>query len=112
MPKQGKIKLVYHVKAGEEAKKTHKHVDYSVGAGGKLSTTRSTIRTSDRTEYTNGQHTTDTGDDEREGNIWEWNEEVTNNKEAVDQAYLEHIEETALDEKDKAARVRTKGVSR
>jgi hypothetical protein len=112
MPKQARIKLTYHVKAGEETKKTHKHVDYAVGASGKLSTSRSTIRTSDKAKDTEARHTTDTQDDNEEWEeILEWDKDVASNEEAVDQAYLEHIEETALDEKDKRTRVRPKGVS-
>lgn len=109
MPKASKIKLKYHVKAGEEAKKTHKHVDYSIGADGKVSTARSTIRTSDKVGQANEKLTTEAQEDKREEEVWEWGEGVDSN-EAVDQAYLEHIEEIAIDEKDKAARVRPKGV--
>lgn len=109
MPKQTKIKLTYHVKAGEETKKTHKHVDYSIAVGGKVSAARSTVRTSENTESIKGQHTTNA--QENNAGTFEWDEEVESNREAIDHAYLEHIEESALDDIDKAARVRPKGVS-
>lgn len=110
MPKSTKIKLTYHVKAGQETEKAHKHVSYSIGQQGNVSTARSTIRTNEKAESSKKEHTTDIQNTTERG-VHDWNTELDTNKEAVDQAYLEHIAETALDEKDKEARVRPKGVS-
>lgn len=110
MPKTGKVKLTYHVKAGQNTEKAHTHINYSIGTNGKVSTARSTVHTSEKPGTTKGECPVNTQDNQG-AEVWDWTEEVESNKEAVDQAYLEHIEETALDEKDKASRVRPKGVS-
>lgn len=107
MPKQPKIKLNFYKKATEAPEIRHSHVNYSVKNDGSMSTSRSTIhgsKTVDDKDHFNGTI------DEGGSGLCDWDCSSTLEEPAVDQAYIEHIEETSLDEKDRATRTRPKGV--
>lgn len=104
MPKASTVKLKYHTNAAQGSEGRHSHVNYSIQADGAVSTARSTVQGLKKLAKKDKQPK------DVEIPIPDGDSLLCIEEPAFDQAYLEHIEETALDDKDKATRVRPKGV--
>ena len=108
MPREAKNKFKPHksATAPNTTENKYLHVHYKLQADGSLSTSRSTLNTIKKSKKKDQESPTE----EIVAPIVEDGLSGTLEEPPVDKAYLEHVEETTLDDKDKAKRVRPKGV--